>query len=350
MAQATLSISSLPEFDNHELVSYLYDENSGLRGFIAIHSTKLGPATGGTRYWRYKAESEALRDALRLSKAMSYKCALAGVPFGGGKGAIIADPSQPKKKALLAAYAKKVNLLDGNFITGEDVGLDAKDVEILSQISPYIIGSPKKAGDPSPWAAKSVFYAIKSGLEFSFGNPTIKGRKFAIKGLGKVGFELAKLLTKEGGQIVAADINEKARQKAKKLLPNIQFVSPDQIHRQAVDVFAPCALGNELDKQNISQLNCKIVCGSANNQLASSEAGTWLYQRDILYIPDYVANAGGLINVTDELNPGGYSPSRVEKKIQKLNAIIKKILSLSLKKDQPTSQIADKLAEKILNS
>jgi len=335
----------MKEFDNHEFVSFFYDKKIGLCGFIAIHNTNLGPAAGGTRYFAYKSETEALDDALRLSRAMTYKCALAGVPYGGGKAVIVASKSGQKSKEFLKAYAKKVNLLKGNFYTGEDVGMTQRDINILAKSSPYIIG--EKAGDLGPWTALGMFYALKAGLKTVFGTDIVEGRTFAVKGLGKIGLEFSKLIYKNGGQIIVADINLGSVKNAKKKFPKINIVSSSEIHRQKVDVYSPCAMGGEFNKKNIRELKCKIICGGANNQLASGEDGKTIYQKGILYIPDYLANSGGLINIVGELDKGGYSQHRVEKKIKEIQKTAEKIINLSNKKNEPTNFIADRLAEQI---
>lgn len=340
-------IERVPGYDNHELVSFFYDPTTGLRGFIAIHNTNLGPATGGTRYWHYGSEVDALEDVLKLSRAMTYKCALARLPYGGGKAVIMADKKSPKNEKFLFAYAQKVNLFNGKFYTGEDVGLSEEDITILSHSSSFIVGRPGVAGDPSPWAALSVFRSIEVGMKFIGGHGEIFGRTFAIKGAGKVGLELCRLLYEKGGKILITDINPLALKKAKQLFPNITVVLPEDIHKQTVDVYAPCALGGEFGQKTIAQLHCKMVCGSANNQLVSAEAGQQLYKRKILYIPDFVANAGGLINVKAELHRLGYDRKRVEKNIERVGRTVWQIIQLSKQKKIPTDQVATTLAENI---
>jgi len=243
------SITTLAEFDKHERILSFEDKDTGLKGFIAIHNTNLGPAAGGTRYWRYDSEERALYDVLNLSRAMTYKCAMAGVSYGGGKGVIIADPKHKKTEHLLKEYAMQVNLLNGKFYTGEDVGINEDDIRILSKYSNFIIGRPGIGGDPSPWAALGVLYAIQASLEFVFGSPEIKGHTFAIKGVGKVGGILCHLLSQNGGDVTVADIDPQAIKTIQKSLPDIKVVQTSQIHKTPVDVYSPCALGNELTKQ-----------------------------------------------------------------------------------------------------
>ncbi|OGY97488.1 MAG: hypothetical protein A3A43_02805 [Candidatus Liptonbacteria bacterium RIFCSPLOWO2_01_FULL_56_20] len=341
------SVSSLPEFDNHELVAFFEDKKTGLKSFVAVHNTNLGPATGGTRYWNYRSEREALRDALRLSQAMTYKCALAGLSYGGGKGVIMANSHNPKKRKFLIAYAKRVNLLRGNFYTGEDVGLTTEYVNTLARHSKFIIGRESLAGNPSPWAALGVFYAISAGLKAVFGTDEMSGRTFSIKGVGKVGSELCRLLYGRGGRIVVADINQKRIKQIKKRFPKVRVVKPGEIHEQRVDVYAPCALGDEFNAKTIPRLQCHIVCGGANNQLSTSEDGRRLQRAGILYIPDYLANAGGLINVVAELDRRGYSWKRVRKRVQNIQKMARKVIEFSRRQDTPTSEVADRLAESI---
>lgn len=343
----SLEIERLPEFDNHELVSYFYDKKTGLRGFVAIHNTNLGPAAGGTRYWPYPSEEDALRDVLNLSKAMTYKCALAGVPYGGGKAVIIANPQKPKTRNFLAAYTRVVNLLKGNFITGEDAGIDERDIDILTKHSKFIVGRKSKGGDLSPWAALGVFSAIQAALSFVFGENHIERKTFTIKGLGKVGGELIGLIYASGGRVIGADINSEKVALARKRFPGIKIVKPEAIHKQKCDVFVPCALGCEINSLTIKEFNCPIVCGAANNQLCEPEDGLLIHRRGILYVPDYLANAGGLINVVGELRKGGYNRKWVEAKCLGIRKTTFEILKLSKKKNLPTSVIADRHAEKI---
>lgn len=339
--------TQLPEFDNHELVVFATDKKSGLKSFIAIHNTNLGPATGGTRYWNYRSEQEALRDVLRLSRAMTYKCALSGIRYGGGKGVIMANSYNPKKKQFLTAYARRVNLLKGSFYTGEDVGLTTEHVNVLARKSRFIIGRASLAGNPSPWAALGVFYAMRVALEAVFGSPEISGRKFAIKGFGKVGSILSRLIYERGGKVTVADINSKRAKLAKKRFPKIRIVKPGEIHRQRVDVYAPCALGDDFNQKTIPQLRCHIICGGANNQLSTPEDGVRLQKAGILYVPDYLANAGGLINVVAELDRRGYSRRRVKGKVKSIEKMTKKIIELSRRQNKPTSEVADRMAESI---
>jgi leucine dehydrogenase len=343
----TNNIAELPEFDNHEFVASIADESAGLKGFIAIHNTHLGPANGGTRYWHYTSETEALKDALRLSRAMTYKCALAGVPYGGGKGVLIGNGNLLKNERFLKAYAQKINLLKGTFYTGEDVGMDQDTVNRLAKYSPYITGLKKVGGDPAPWAALGVFIALQAALKEVFGSEDLRDRTIAIQGLGKVGFGLAQLISEKGGKIIAADIKDEAVKNATRKLKNIKIVSAKEIHRQKVDVYSPNTLGAEINERTINEFRCSIICGGANNQLKSDYYGGVLQRLGVLYIPDYVANAGGLINVAGELEKKGYSKERVREKVLGIRETVNKIIALSKEKKKPTNEVADDLARKI---
>ncbi len=350
MKKRGVAIEELPEFDGHQTVSFIHDADTGLRGFISIHNTHLGPATGGTRYWRYDSEIDALRDALKLSRAMTYKCALAGVRYGGGKAVIMKDARHPKGAALLRAYAGMINTFNGNFYTGEDVGMAERDVEFLAKHSPFINGLPDRAGDPAPWAALSVFYAMEAGMKAVFGTAGMRGKTFAIKGLGKVGSELARLIFERGGEVWGADVSREAIKRAVRRFPKLKIARVRDIHTLPVNVFSPCALSGDFNGRTIPQLKCDIVCGGANNQLVSARDGERLHERGILYIPDYVANAGGLINVTEEWNKKGYSRDEVRRKVKGVGKTAAHVISLAKRRNRPTSITADRLAEEIFRA
>lgn len=339
-----------PDFRNHQSVIELNRPDEGLRGFVSIHNTTLGPAVGGTRIYPYRTEEEAIADVLRLSFAMTYKCALAGVSFGGGKGVIVGDPKKHKTPALLRAYAEEINLLRGNFYTGEDVGLNEDDVELMLKFSPYFIGRKSKAGDPSPYAALSTFVSMIAACEEVFGLSSLEGRKVMVKGIGKVGAHLVKLLIKEGAEVMIADLDEDAITSISSQWPQIEVVHSKTAHSQVCDIYSPCALGNEFNAHTIPELHTKIICGAANNQLANEEAGKQLFEAGIVFVPDYVANAGGLINVVDELNTYGYNAPRVKLQIQKIEGLVRRILTRSKSDHLPPNQIADRLSEGVLEN
>lgn len=342
------NLSKFKEYNGHETVFKIEDRKTGLNGFISIHSTRLGPATGGTRYKEYINKDDALRDALNLSRAMTYKCALAEVKYGGGKAVIVADPKKPKTPELLRAYAKEINKLEGKYSTGEDVGINENDVEIMAEVSSYINGLPGKAGDPSPFASLSVFNSIVAAMHEYFGDGDFRDRVFLIKGVGKVGGELCRLIYERGGKIVVADVDQKRVNELKKAYPKIKISSPDKIHKIKADVYCPCALGGEFNEETVSELKCKIICGAANNQLCSDLMGDILFGRGIVYVPDYIANSGGLINVVEGMKKDGYKKSRSVKKISKVANTVKKVLRLSKKYKISTNKVADELVNKVI--
>ncbi len=341
-----LDANTLFEFDNHKKVLRVEDTTSGLLAFISIHNTNRGPAIGGTRYWHYEREEDALKDSLRLSRAMTYKCAIAEVSFGGAKGVILAPKEDKESKdAILIAYAKALAELGEPFYTGEDVGLNEHDVQVLEKHSNTIVGRPEVGGLPARWAALSVFYAMEGALLMQTGSPSFEGKKIAIKGLGGVGIDLCALLENAGAKLIGADIVTEKIERAVKNHPTIEIVDSDVIHTVESDIYSPCAMGNEFNKDTISDLKTKIICGAANNQVATKADGQGLFEAGILYIPDYVANAGGLISVADELHPLGYSQERVESDIKRIRNTVEKIIETSIRDSIPTGEVADALAE-----
>lgn len=343
----SLEIEKLPEFDDHKFVTFLSDKPSGLRAFIAIHNDNLGPATGGTRMWVYPSETDALRDALNLSRAMTYKCALAGVAYGGSKGVIIGDPHKDKTPALLEAYARAIDNL-GNLTTGTDVGLDDSDVAFMRKFSTRILGVTN--GDhlsTSSMATLGVFNALLAAAHEYWGGNSIENKIVGVKGLGKTGEELVRLLLEKGARVIAAEIDSSQAKAVSKKYPSIKMVDSQELHLQNLDIFSPCALGNELNPKTVQELNCKVIVGSANNQLSSPEIGDWIHRNGILYIPDYIANAGGLINVVDELEPGGYKKSRVLERVSEIQKTVKKVISRSHKERLASNRVADRMAEEI---
>ncbi len=342
-----LDYKKFPDFAGHEKVLEIDDAESGLSGFIAIHSTKLGPALGGTRIHNYASKEAALRDALRLSHAMTNKCAIAKLPYGGGKGVIILDPKRKNQK-LLDSYAEHVKILKGKFYTGEDVGLSEADVQEMLKVCDYFIGRTGQAGDPSAYAALSVFYCIQVAMKFVYGSESLKGRTVAIKGLGKTGSELLRLVSAEGAKAIVADNNVEIIENVRAAYPDAQIVPAEEIISQQADIYAPCALGDEFNLKTAGLLKTKIICGTANNQLETPEIGTVLFEKGIVYIPDYVANAGGLINVADELEAGGYNKARVLQRIGNIKQTCALIIEESAKLKQATNFVADSLAENFI--
>ncbi len=338
-------LSKFEEYDDHEKVLEIEDDD--LHAFISIHNTNLGPAVGGTRLFPYKSREDALVDVLRLSRGMTYKCAISGVSFGGGKGVIVGDPQSSNKDEILEKYARIIRKLDGKFFTGEDVGISESDVQKMLLISPYFIGRSTLAGDPSPYAALSTYWCIKVVAKNIFGSSSLEGIKIGIKGIGKVGSKLAELVGSEGAKLFIADTDKTKLTNLQNRIANISILNSDIIHQSKVDIYSPCAMGNEFTFQTITEVNSKAICGAANNQLNSDEVGDWFFTHNKIYAPDYIANAGGLINVVDELENDGYKKSRVIKRIKKVAASLKTILKISKEKKIPTNRIADSFAESI---
>lgn len=345
----SFDIEKFPEFDKHKEIKFFSDDKAGLKSFVAIHNDNLGPATGGTRIWPYISVDEAIRDVLKLSRAMTYKCAIAGLKFGGGKGVIIGDPKKDKNPTLLKTYARLITEYFGSrFTTGTDVGLTDEDVKLMRRESPYFLGviaEDKLNG--SKMASLGVFYSIQGVLEVATGSGEIKGKSFAIKGLGKTGMELARLLTEKGAKIFAAEIDKEKINEAVRNFPGIKIVDEKLIYKQEVDVYCPCALGGDLNEKTVGELKCRFVVGTANNQLSANEIGDMLWQRKITYGPDFVVNAGALINVVDELEPGGYQKERVLNRVTALKDRIKSIIILAEKENKPSQRIACQMAEEI---
>lgn len=289
-----------PEFDAHEQVCLFSDPASGLRAIVAIHSTALGSAAGGTRFLSYANDELAMQDALRLSRAMSYKCALAGMPCGGGKAVIIGDPARIKSPRLLQAYGSFLNRIGSTFATGEDVGMSVQDIDTIREVSPYVAGTSKHgAGDPSIHTAAGIMYGLRAVLRYRFERDHFEGVRIAIQGLGATGWNLARRLQAEGAKLVVADIRDELAQRAKAEL-GAAVLPHTEIHRAQVDIFSPCALGGVVTEQTAAEIRAGAVAGSANNQLAAPTAGEALAARGILYAPDYVINAGGILSGLEE--------------------------------------------------
>jgi leucine dehydrogenase len=305
---------------------------SGCFCFVAIHSTARGPALGGCRMWRYDDTRAAMRDALRLSRAMTYKSAVADLPLGGGKGVImLPGPIDARtRKAALRDFGDTVDELRGKYVTAEDVGTSAKDMETIAECTKHVTGLSRTrggSGDPSPWTALGVEAAIRASLERKLGSADPKGRTIVVNGLGHVGAALAKLLAKAGAKLVIADIDRSKKQLAEQL--GARWVTPAKALTVSADVFAPCALGGILDHESVPALQVPIVAGAANNQLADDAIADLLAERGILWTPDFVANAGGIINISVELSRGGYDPDRARAKVVGIGDTLRQIYDLA---------------------
>ena len=339
-----------PEFDQHECLHFVQDRDTGLKAIIAIHSTALGPAAGGCRRWQYATDQHAVTDALRLSRGMTYKNAIAGLKFGGGKSVILASEDVPKSPELFRAFGRVVEGLGGKYITAEDVGCSVDDMRYVNEETNYVSGLPKSGGeaggDPSPITALGVLLGIEAAVRFRLDKDSLEGISIAVQGVGHVGLHLCRLLHKAGATLIVADVNRANLELAKNELP-VTVVPPAEILFADVDVLAPCALGNVLTSQTIPKIKASVVAGAANNQLSDEQDGKRLADRDILYAPDYVINAGGIINVSHQY-VGGSSEDEVRNEVARIPARLQKIFEEALETQQPTNLIADELARRIV--
>jgi leucine dehydrogenase len=344
----------LPEFDDHRLLTFMHDPISGLRSFIAIHRGGIiAPAFGATRFLHYENEAAAARDALRLARTMSYKSALAGLPYGGGKGVIMAPNKRitpAKKLEILVQYAKHLNYFRGSFITGTDVGVNQRELDVMHKQTPHLVGFRVS---PEEYTAIGVIEAIKATLEALTGSDKIKGRSFAVQGLGKVGFRVASLLAKSGGVLCISDINTETVNLFKKHYPESKVVPPKDIHKAPVDMFVPCALFGVLNERTIPELDCSAVVGCANNQLSNQAVASKIVRRKILYVPDYVVNAGGLISVADEYGNEKMSKDglhqHILKRVLRIRETVENIIAQAKKEKKTPLQIANATGEAIFN-
>lgn len=333
----------------HEQVVFFSDAATGLRAIVAIHSTRLGPALGGTRFYPFPSEGAALVDVLRLAQAMSYKSAAAGLDLGGGKAVVIGDPARDKTEALLLAYGRYLDRLGGHYITTEDVGTTVADMEVIGRETRWVTGRGVEhggSGDPSPATAVGVFEAMRATAQFLWGSPDLAGRHVAISGLGKVGSALAASLLEAGARLTVADINPAA---VKALGERVEVVPPDKVHAVACDIFSPCALGAVLNPETIPELDCAAVVGSANNQLASDDCAVLLRDAGITYVPDYVANGGGVINIAYEIGRA-YRWEDAEAHVRRIFDVTLRVLTRAEDEGVTPAQAADRLAEERMAS
>jgi len=332
--------------EGHEQVFVCADADSGLEAIIAIHSTRRGPALGGCRMWPYPDFDAALSDVLRLSKAMTYKAAVSELPLGGGKSVIRADPRTEKSRALLEAFARQVEALGGRYIVAEDIGMGLSDMSVLKKTTCHVAGCPIEdggSGDPSPATAYGVFCGMRACLEEIDGNPSFSGKTVAIQGMGKVGGALAKLLHEAGAKLYISDMDPE------KVAHGCRDFGADPIHGHEIyrvdcDIFSPCALGGSINLRTLPALSCRIVAGAANNQLESPEMAQALEERKILYAPDFVLNAGGIINIAEERR--GYDAKRAYKALEGIYGRMKAVFSLAKHEAITSAQAALRLAER----
>ncbi|WP_338445746.1 Glu/Leu/Phe/Val dehydrogenase dimerization domain-containing protein [Pelagerythrobacter marensis] len=344
------------DFDDHELVQLVRDRRSGLTAIIALHSTHLGPAAGGTRFWHYADPGEAMRDALRLSRGMSYKNAMAGLPMGGGKAVILAPEDKAKTPQMLAAFGDAVEALGGRYVTAEDVGIGESDMVAVSERTEYVSGLPVSGegaagGDPGPFTAMGIYHGIKAAVRYKLGKESAEGVHVAIQGTGSVGGGVARLLAKDGARLTLSDIDEsRAAALAEEL--GAATAPPDAVMSVSCDVFSPNALGAILDDEGIARLDTPIVAGGANNQLARAHHGRMLAERGILYAPDYVINAGGIISVTLEyLARRNGEPSdinEVRKRIGRIPDRLEEVWRKSDASGESPDVVADRMAQELI--
>lgn len=330
---------------DYEQLLFCQDENSGLKAIIAIHDTTLGPALGGTRMWNYESEEAAIEDALRLARGMTYKNAAAGLNFGGGKTVIIGDSRKDKNEAMFRAFGRYVQGLNGRYITAEDVGTTVEDMDLIHQETDFVVGiSPAfgSSGNPSPVTAFGVYQGMKAAAKAAFGTDSLAGKVIAVQGVGNVAYALCHHLHKEGAQLVVTDINKTAVQRAVDEF-GAKAVDPNDIYGVECDIYSPCALGATINDDTISQLKAKVIAGSANNQLKDTIHGDKIHEMGIVYAPDYVINAGGVINVADEMS--GYDQERALKKVEMIYDNIARVIEISQRDSIPTYVAADRMAE-----
>jgi leucine dehydrogenase len=328
----------------YEQVVFFHDPPTDLRAIVAIHSTTLGPSLGGTRFYPFQSEEEALRDVLRLARGMTYKAAASGLDLGGGKAVIIGDPKRIKSEELLRAYGRFIETLGGRYITAEDIGTNRDDMDVIRRETRYVTGVAPElggSGDPSPVTAYGVFLGMKACAEEAWQEHTLEGRRVAVQGVGKVGYHLVKHLVEAGARLVVSDVDVDTVARAVRDF-GVETADPDKIHAEECDIFAPCALGGIIRDDTIPELKCKVVAGSANNQLERPEHGEALAELGIVYAPDYVINAGGLINVADELL--GYNPERAKARVESIYRTLREIFHVARDRHVSTSSAADAFA------
>jgi leucine dehydrogenase len=333
---------------DYETVLLCQDNATGLKAVIVVHDTTLGPAAGGTRMWVYDNELDAIEDCLRLARGMTYKYAAAGVNLGGGKAVVIGDPRREKSEALFRALGRFINRLNGTYLTGEDVGTTLLEMEYMRYETPYVITLPTYMGGAGPIGgatALGVVQGMRASAKHAFGADDLRGRSVAVQGLGAVGAEVIPLLAEAGARIVVADIDP-AKVEAVRAQYAVDVADPTQIHALEVDIYCPCALGAVVNDRTLDEFRCKIICGSANNQLQAERHGEALGARGILYAPDYIVNAGGTVFDTDRLGPGGFNRERGLEKVRRIYGTAEQVFQIAEREGIPTYAAADRLAER----
>lgn len=337
-----MSVFSHEEFDSHEQVVFCRDAESGLSAIIAVHNTNLGPSLGGCRFYPYETEGDALTDVLRLSRGMTYKAAMSGLALGGGKSVIIGNPKTDKTEALLKAFGRYVDSLGRRYITAEDVGTTVPDMDVIKTVTDHVSGVSGGAGDPSPSTARGVYYGIQAAVRHKLDQASLKGLTIAVQGVGNVGYHLCRYLSEDGAKLVVTDVSQKALKRASDEF-DATIVEPDAIYDVEADVFAPCAMGAVVNDATVDRFRTTIIAGSANNVLEDDTHGFALRKRGILYAPDYVINAGGLIDVARFAVHLHIEAAR--EKLRQIDDTLHEIFERADKTDRPTSEVADAIAE-----
>lgn len=328
---------------DHEQVLFTREPSVGYYGIIAIHDTTLGPALGGCRMWKYESEEEALIDVLRLSMGMTYKAAVAGLNLGGGKSVIMGDPDTPRREMVFRAHGRAVDALKGRYVTAEDVGTSVEDMDYVHMETEHVVGIAGKSGDPSPVTAFGTYRGMKACAKEAYGDDSLKGKVVAVQGVGHVGYYLCENLAAEGAQLIVTDIHQDRVARAAEDF-GAEAVKPEEIYGVDADIFAPCALGATVNSETIPKLKVKIIAGAANNQLATVEDAKAVQERGILYAPDYVINAGGLINVYSEL--ADWSTDRSKRKAGEIYQTLLEVFELAREEKLTTAEAADRIAER----
>ncbi|MBQ4822797.1 Glu/Leu/Phe/Val dehydrogenase [Aquimarina sp. MMG016] len=338
-------------FDNHEQVVFCQDKDTGLKAIIGVHNTILGPALGGTRMYDYKTEWDALNDVLRLSRGMTYKAAITGLNLGGGKAVIMGDAKKIKTPELMRRFGKFVHTLGGKYYTAEDVGMETSDMDTVREVTPYVTGISEAkggAGNPSPVTAYGVYMGMKAATKFAYGDDNLDGKKILVQGIGHVGEELVRLTSKEGAKVIISDINEERLTSVSKAY-GVEIYRGDDLYSEAADIYAPCALGATVNDETINKLKVKVIAGAANNQLANEDAhGALLQNKGIVYAPDFLINAGGIINVYAEI--AGYGREQIMSKTENIYNTTLDILNRAKATSITTNVAAIRIAEDRINA
>ncbi len=336
---------------NHEQVLFCNDPDTGLRAIIAIHNTVLGPSLGGTRMWAYKNEAEALKDVLRLSRGMTFKSAISGLNLGGGKAVIIGDPHKDKTEAMMRRFGQFVESLNGKYITAEDVGITTRDIEYVAEETDHVAGLPESrggGGDPSPVTAYGVYMGMKASAKFAWGSDSLEGKRVMVQGVGNVGYNLVKLLYEERAEIAVSDIYE-SRLKSVAEEFNVEVVNPDDVYDHNMEIYAPCALGATINDDSMARLKCQIIAGAANNQLEDEKRHSeMIAENGILYAPDFLINAGGIINCYSEVI--GYNREEAYRKTEHIYEVTRAVLEQSRNNNEPAHAVAIKMAQARIDS